>query len=347
MSMSRPYRWTVGITSVLGLTLTSGLTWIAHRFVQELSRPHELLSEAEITWGLPTLSEPPVQARRTLYFQACDGTLLCGDFWAQPQPAPTIVLCHGYRISRAHLQSVAALEHACGYNVLAFDFRGHGDSDDVMTSGGTAEVYDLEAALVVARHQPETLPGKIIIHGYSMGASVALLTPPASDVVAIIADSPYARLDDILRRMICYRLEGGKSLRQIHALIPAVAWSIVAVSNILFRVRFGYYVNARPMLTFRRWQELSKTTLQHYPIPILLIHSSGDTLIPIAHARQIAAEAKAFDVTLETYFVDGVEHCGAYGGNPLEYNRVLRSFLARYLGDDFPVQHLHSDENSW
>src|SRR5579859_3141067 len=194
-------------TGILGLTVTSGLAVIAHHLVDEFSRPHHHPHDMTFTWGLPQASEePPRTCQRSLLFKTADGTLLRGDFWAQPCPAPTIVLCHGYRTSRSHLRTVAALQHQLGYNVLFFDFRGHGDSDSVITSAGNAEVRDLEAAVVVASRQPETLAGKIILYGFSMGASVALLTPPHPDVVAIIADSPYARSDDIIRRIIQYRL---------------------------------------------------------------------------------------------------------------------------------------------
>jgi len=355
--MTGQHRWTVGIvagTSILGLTVTSVLAMIAHRIVEEFSRPHVALHESDFTWGMPSLlPEPSGSHQRSLLFRTADNKLLRGDFWAQPKPAPTIILCHGYRVSRSHLRSVAAREYLCGYNVLFFDFRGHGESESVTTSGGNAEVYDLEAALFVASRQPETLPGKIIIHGFSMGASVALLTPPHPNVVAIIADSPYARSDDILRRIVGYRLtqESKRWMplsHQIHHLLPAVAWATVASSAIVFRLRYGFGFVARPDTSFKRWKARSKTTKatspRHSP-PILLIHGAGDMLIPIEHARQIAAEAKMYDVPLETYFVEdvNVSHCGAYGYNPRQYNSVLQAFLERHLGYDFPEEHRKID----
>src|SRR6476469_8778692 len=139
MFMFEQHRRAIGIAtgtaSILGLTLTSGLAFVANIFVDEFSRPHILLPESDFTWGMPTKlpGEPPLVQQRQLLFRTSDGVLLCGDFWAQPQPAPTIIVCHGYRISRSHLRPVAELEYALGYNVFFFDFRGHGDSDSVMT----------------------------------------------------------------------------------------------------------------------------------------------------------------------------------------------------------------------
>jgi alpha-beta hydrolase superfamily lysophospholipase len=350
--MAGQHRWAVRLatgTGLLGLTVTSGLTILANHIVNEFSSPHQLLDESAFTWEVPrAYTKPPATAQRPLLFKTVDGILLRGDFWAQPRKAPTIVLCHGYRISRSHLNSVAAVEYACGYNVLLFDFRGHGASESVMTSGGNAEVHDLQAAIVAAARQKETLPGRIIIHGFSMGASVALLTPPHPDVVAIIADSPYARLDDILHRMVCYQLTQASAgwrfqIRQLRYLLPAIAWAILAMSVIVFRIRFGYGFEARTDMSFRRWKakrrRRTQSTLSQHTIPILLIHATGDNLIPFAHARQIEAEARAYDVPLETYFVDGNTHCGAYGYDPQAYGRAVQRFLARHLGDDLPEQH--------
>lgn len=347
-------RLIIGVASgmgLFGLTVTSGLTLLANRFVEELSRPHTLIDESVFTWEVPRNTvEPPTTLQRALLFETRDGTLLSGDFWAQPQPAPTIVLCHGYRTSRAYMRTVAGLEYEYGYNILFFDFRGHGQSDSVMTSGGNAEVCDLEAALDVAARQPETLPRKMIIHGFSMGASVALLTPPHPDVAAIIADSPYAHSDDILRRLVNYQLtqesnQWRLSLRRLQRFWPAVAWLMVFISTVVFRLRFGYDVIAHPAMSFRRWHARVKLAHEHRVIPILLIHSSGDTLIPFHHARQIANEAKLYGVPVETYFTDDEGHCGAYGYDPGEYVKVLQGFVARSLQDDFSRLHQKIDEN--
>ncbi|QBD83067.1 alpha/beta fold hydrolase [Ktedonosporobacter rubrisoli] len=351
--MSGQHRWTaLGLTGtgILGLTVTSGLAMLAHRFVDEFSRPHTLLDETEITWAVPQfMPEPPLVYQRSLLFKTSDGTMLRGDFWAQPRVAPTIVLCHGYRISRSHLRPVAALEYSRGYNILLFDLRGHGDSDSVMTSGGNVEVHDLEAAIVVARSQPETLAGKIIIHGFSMGAAIALLTPPQPEhVAAIIADSPFARSDEVLRRLVHFIMVRESSgwipaLHWLRCFFPALIWTTFVMCVIDFRLRFGYNFVARPDSSFKRWNTYAKTALQQRAIPILLIHSAGDPLIPIEHALQIAAEARVYGVPLETYFVAASSHCGAYGYDPYQYSKVLQRFLARYLGDDLPVQHRKID----
>lgn len=379
--MTAHHRTILGLATsggLLGLTVTSGLAVLANRFVEEFSHPHIVLDSAVFEWKVPhPLDEPEAGYQRSLLFAASDGTVLSGEFWAQPQtqaqPAPTVILCHGYRVSRTHLRSVATLNYACGYNVMLFDFRGHGYSDSVTTSGGNAEVRDLEAAIEVARLQPETRAGKIILHGFSMGAAVALMTPLHPEVVAIVADSPYARSEDILRRLLAYRLEQESiarlpALRLHPSIYSTLAYSTVMLSMILFRLRFGYGFVAHPPENFKRWRErenrlkrrmfaagtarlLERWTrthkgesgvppLEQRSVPILLIHARQDPLIPFSHAQTIAAAAKVNQIPLTTYFEDCNIHCGMYGHNPEQYYRTLRDFLAQVLGPAFPEKHI-------
>src|SRR5205085_4621899 len=143
--------------------VASGILLLAHRFVKEFSHSHVALDREQFTWGMPVgVPEPPATFRRPLTIQTRDSKLLQGEFWAQPLPAPTVILCHGYRVPRQHLQPVAALQYRSGYNVLLFDFRGHGQSARAAISGGNAEVRDLEAAVKTASQEPDTLPGKLI-----------------------------------------------------------------------------------------------------------------------------------------------------------------------------------------
>ena len=338
------HRWALNLSTsigVLGLAATSGLMVLAHHFVNQLSRPHTLPDETYFQWKLPESSpEPSPSYRRALLFHTSDGTFLRGEFWAQPRPAPTVILCHGYRVTRSYLRPVAALQYKLGYNVLLFDFRGHGESESKATTGGNAEVRDLEAALMAASQQPETIPGKIIIYGFSMGAAVALLTPPHPQVAAIIVDSPYARSEEVLRRYVHWYLmmatSSKPSLRHVRHAFPTIAWATVAASTIVFRLCHGHAMVARPEASFKRWKALSKTPLRPDHAPILLIHDEKDPLIPITHAYQIVAKARTYNIPVETYYVDHAVHCGAYGYNPERYVTVIQDFLSRHLGDAFP-----------
>lgn len=342
--MFERHKWTIGLATsagLIGLAATSGVVMIASRLVEEFSHPHTILSIEDFSWDMPPAQpEPPRNFRRSLLIQTRDGKLLGGEFWAQPKPASTVVICHGYRVPRAHLRPVAALEYQSGYNVLTFDFRGHGDSDSVITSGGYIEVLDLEAAITAATMQPETLPNQIILHGFSMGAAVALLAPSHPAIAAIIADSPYASTGDVIQHIINYRFAEETAswkpfFRWTRTVFPIVSWAVVRMCNLLFRLRFGHPFIAHPVRSFNRLKKLAKVAQQPRHIPILLIHASGDQLIPIAHARRIVAAAERNGIHVETYFVEHPAHCGAYSYDPKRYTAKLRAFVAKHVQERF------------
>ncbi|MBA3823667.1 MAG: alpha/beta fold hydrolase [Ktedonobacterales bacterium] len=331
---------TLATVGMVGLAATSGVVALAVRFVAELTKPHQDYAEAEFAgilahaWAVPDPEpEPPLELQRALHFHAPHGPRLRGDFWAQPHPAPTVVVCHGYRISRAKLRAVAALEYQHGCNVLTFDFRAHGESEGGLTSGGIAEIADLRAAIDLAAAQPETVPGGVLIHGFSMGAAVALMTLPHLHVAGVIADSPYARLDDILRRLVRWRLTTESSawdprLQRLRHVFPGVAWATVATSSALFRLRYHHELLAR---TDQRMRRLSPRQRQPACMtPLLLIHTTRDGMIPIDHARRIAAVARLTHIPLVTYFPESDVHCGGYGADPVTYTRILCDFVETY-----------------
>ncbi len=325
---------TASSTAALGMAVGGSFLLLADRFVRQLTRPHEIIPDDAPTWAgwkFPDSEPPPPLAlQRAIVFHAADGARIQGEFWAQPAPAPTIIISHGFRLPRAKFRSVAALEYSYGCNILLFDYRGHGESAAIPTTGGNAEVRDLLAAIKIAASQPETLPGSIFIHGFSMGAAVALLLPPQPEVAGIIADSPYARLDEMLRRIITWQLHTNsvawpRGLRPLKKLFPMTSAGVITGARLLFHLRFHHALSARPEARLRAG--LRGTTGAHPPL--LLMHARGDPLIPFAHAERIAVAARVAGIPVETYFVDSAVHCGAYGADPALYCAHLKAFVER------------------
>jgi uncharacterized protein len=150
-----------------------------------------------------------------------------------------------------HFRPVAALEYAHGANVLLFDYRGHGQSAQIATTCGPAEVSDLLAAVEVAARQPETRVHAVYVHGFSMGAAVALLLPPHPAVAGIIADSSYARLEEMILKVIALifaeetaHLSG--PFRLMRGLIPVLSRLTYLSGQILYQARHRLWLAAHP-----------------------------------------------------------------------------------------------------
>ncbi len=321
-------------TMVAGLAI-GGATWLlGRRFLDEFTRPGVTVEQGTPQWGgwtFPTsVMEPSQELQRSITFQSADGALLRGEFWAQTRGAPTIVLSHGFHLPSRFFRSVAALEYAYGANILLFDYRGHGESAWLPTTCGNAEVSDLGAAVAVAASQGETIGGQVYIHGFSMGAAVALLLPPHPAVAGIIADSSYARLDDMIHLLIGQILteETAKwpgPARVVRPLFPAVAHLMVLGGRLLFHMRYRRPLIARPDRAIgRRSRRISETILP----PILLIHAEYDPLISLHHAHRLVTQARAAGRAIHEYYTPCAIHCGSYGHDPRSYMDLLRAFVA-------------------
>lgn len=108
-----------------------------------------------------------------------------------PQASPSIILAHGLMDSKWTMLQLVPWLHEAGYNVLAFDFRGHGDSDKEPTTIGRLEVRDVQGALDWL--EGEGVGERIGGLGMSMGAA-ALVNTAAQDsrLDALVLDSLFA-----------------------------------------------------------------------------------------------------------------------------------------------------------
>jgi dienelactone hydrolase len=237
-------------------------------------------------------------------FTAEDGITLRG-WWFPCEDSQRIVIGYtGHKGVKQDLLGIGSGLWRAGNNVLLFDFRGCGESDLAPLSLGYNELPDARAAIAYARDRlPESQIGII---GFSMGAAIAILVAADDDRVrAVVADSPFATINDVLvhahRR---YRL-------------PVAV--TVSLTDLVTRVRYGYGFNAvRPISVVDRVA----------PRPLLLIHGSADGLIPVAHAHRLHAAAGP---SSRLWIVDDVPHCGAYFRDRDEYVTRVGSFFQHAL----------------
>jgi len=60
------------------------------------------------------------------------------------------------------------------------------------------------------------------------------------------------------------------------------------------------------------------------PVPLLLIHGSADTTVPVEEGRQLAALAGP---SAEHWVIDGARHSGGHAASPQDYERRVTDFL--------------------
>jgi pimeloyl-ACP methyl ester carboxylesterase len=149
-----------------------------------------------------------------------DGISLAG--WYIPAASgvgpegPTVVLAHGHGVNKSNLLGRAELLHP-GYNLVLVDFRGHGQSEDALSTIGLLERDDLRA--VIDWLEATKRPRAIGVLGVSMGAAAAAHEARGDDRVAgLVLESTHATLANALQA----RLE-----RHGYPLALPGAWAIL------------------------------------------------------------------------------------------------------------------------
>lgn len=245
-------------------------------------------------------------------FTTSDGLTLRG--WFIPAAADgatgkkaTILVGHGYPFDKANILRHGRFLHS-QFHLLFFDFRYFGDSDGAYTTAGLLETRDVEAAVAYLTQREDVDPLRIGALGFSMSAAAFILAR-SSGIHAIVADSSYASLEELIGRQFVF-------------LPGPLNWPFVTVTNLWAYLLLGVDVTqAAPMEAVR--------TLR---IPLLLIHGDADFQIPVSHTRKIAANA---DPSLtEIWIVPGAGHGSAHAREGDRYEARVMQFFLRHLPDE-------------
>lgn len=245
-------------------------------------------------------------------FTTSDGLTLRGWFIpaavdGSTSKQATILVGHGYPFDKANILRHGRFLHS-GFHLLFFDFRYFGDSDGAYTTAGLLETRDVEAAVAYLKQRADVDSSRIGAMGFSMSAAAFILARHP-DIRAIVADSSYASLEDLVGL-------------QFFFLPGPTKWPLVALSKLYARLLLGVDIGtAAPAQVVR---ELA--------VPLLLIHGEKDSQIPAKHARQIYAHADP--ARTELWLIPGVDHGQAHAIEGERYEiRVLQFFL-RHLVDE-------------
>lgn len=238
-------------------------------------------------------------AYETVTFKTSDGIQLQGWFIPNPNPkAKTIILLHGYPADKGDILPSRLFLHNY-YNLFFFDFRYFGQSGGTYSTIGKDEVLDLLAAINYLKSRGINEVG---VWGLSLGGAVALMTAPqAPEIKAIVAESSYARLD-----WMAYEYYHIPILNYLLAQLTRF-WGMVFL-----------HVDVKNVSPINAAEKLQ--------IPVLLIHSKRDNVIPFAHGVALQ-KALQNDPHLEVIFSEEKLH-----GEAIENNqRIIKDFFDRYL----------------
>ncbi len=242
------------------------------------------------------------------------GYYLAATYFPLPGAKRTLIFAHGHGYSRFGGIKIVPFFHRLGFNVLLFDQRGHGLSGGSTCTYGYYERHDMKALTTWAFTQlgPDGIVGTM---GESLGAATCLLHAAIDPRVAfVIADSPYARLEDVFKQR----------LREDYRL-PEIPF---------------YYTTTwlcRLIAGFLPHQVAPIDVMPSLQAPVLLIHGSADALIPVDAAYELYHAAPEEKCIL--HIVEGAEHVGAYDLNPAAYFDSITAFLRTFGFIEPPPEH--------
>ncbi|MGW0709782.1 alpha/beta hydrolase family protein [Streptomyces sp. NPDC002643] len=224
--------------------------------------------------------------------------------WFVPAPRDTwVITVHGLGATREHPMNVMEFLHRHRFPVLDLAYRGDPGaprSPDGLNHLGETEWRDVDAAI---RHAVRHGAGRVVLHGWSTGATMALraatLSPLRDRVAGLVLDSPVLDWTATLRALAAARRTPG-------ALLPLAVRA------------------AQGRTGLRGDRSTAVTVPPRLRAPVLIFHGPDDTVAPWTASRHLAAHHPD-RVTLHT--VRQAPHAAMWNADPATYEETLRRFL--------------------
>jgi fermentation-respiration switch protein FrsA (DUF1100 family) len=211
-----------------------------------------------VAWWIPALA---VNSRGATHPQV-------SELWGKQ----TALVCHGLASSKSNQLILARQLVPGGYNVLAFDFRAHGESGGQLATFGAKEKHDVLAAVAWLKMNRAQQSQRIVGVGASMGAAALISAasdptdPSAASIDAIAAYACYDDLWDMTR-----------SATDTY-FAPPLDWLLLHVGLPIAEAQTG-----ADLLHYSPAHDAANL----WPRPILLIHGERDDVIDFTRGQAL------------------------------------------------------------
>jgi uncharacterized protein len=300
-----------GSVGILGLLLAGALF-----VVETITRPKKLNHFDKYTFSPYELDLPA----EPITFPSRNGDHdVSGYYISCPGATSTLLVCPGFRSRMAEFLGIGGHLWRAGYNVLVFEYYGHGNAVSAPVTLGYREINDfLGAVAYVKERAPQTRLGAL---SYSMGAAVAIMASARNtDIEALVVDSSFATH----RGVVEYNFQ-----RTFHLPSAPFAW----IADYMLWWRAGY--------RFHQVEPIREISLIS-PRPILIIHGGRDSIVDPKDATLLYEAAKE---PKELWLLPDADHCGAYFEDRKEYVIRVLDFFDLHLKNKGYLQLIDSTFN--
>ncbi|MEN2325453.1 alpha/beta hydrolase [Lacticaseibacillus paracasei] len=303
--------WLIGLLSIFGVLLM-GLVGASLYFYQYAFVPSKksFLSGGESRIVKDGKAWLKTVHKETWTEKAAGADLkLVADYVPAAKPTnKTVVVAHGYMNTKEFMAPQIKMFHDAGFNVLASDDRGHGQSQGNYIGCGWPDRLDyLKWINQIIKKQGQQ--SQIALYGVSMGgATVMYLSGEKlpSQVKSIVEDCGYTSIIDELTY-------------QAKAMFNLPKWPLIPSVALTATIKAGYNVFDASAIT-----ALHKNTR-----PILFIHGSKDKFVPTSMVYQNYRAATKSKKAL--WVVKGAGHAKSFPDHQQAYSkRVVGWFNANW-----------------
>ena len=303
--------WLIGLLSIFGVLLM-GLVGASLYFYQYAFVPSKksFLSGGESRIVKDGKAWLKTVHKETWTEKAAGADLnLVADYVPAAKPTnKTVVVAHGYMNTKEFMAPQIKMFHDAGFNVLAPDDRGHGQSQGNYIGYGWPDRLDyLKWINQIIKKQGQQ--SQIALYGVSMGgATVMYLSGEKlpSQVKSIVEDCGYTSIIDELTY-------------QAKAMFNLPKWPLILSVALTATIKAGYNVFDASAIT-----ALHKNTR-----PILFIHGSKDKFVPTSMVYQNYRAATKSKKAL--WVVKGAGHAKSFPDHQQAYSkRVVGWFNANW-----------------
>ena len=235
---------------------------------------------------------------KNVSFTTSDNIKIKGWLITSKKANGTIIIGHGYPFDKGNILPVAKFLYP-EYNLLYYDHRYFGESSGLISTIGIKETRDIKAALDFVRKKFGKKP--VALYGFSLSASAMLMSNV--DVNAIISDSAYANLENMIKH--------------IYSIFGPLKYPFVETTNILSKIFFKIHPkNVSPA-----------SAIRDIKTPILIMHGENDSQIPVENAYLL----KESNPDIKLWIAKGTDHGQAYSLYSGEYKKRVKDFLKKNM----------------
>jgi len=252
---------------------------------------------------------------------------------AATEPAPLIILCHGFcGVKELLLPAFAERFADHGYAALTFDYRGFGESEgETGRLVPKLQIEDIHAAIEWAKKESNIDSNRIALWGSSFGGANAIIAASQSDdIKCVIAQLTFADGETVITGEMSAE-EKDKFLSTLERMRDKKAKTgkemMVPIAKVLSDEQsvdfFNQFKDDFPALTIKIPFLTVWETICHKPVealaslnkPVMIIAAEQDGVNPLSESQvlfDMANEPKALHVE------EGATHYQVYSGKHFE-----------------------------